>query len=262
MLITEAIQLITSVVALILGVAYVTGGLIVNLHLAHYGVTEYQILRVKYLVVGLIFLVTNLVTIFIAFLASSLSFTFLSFAPNSVLAVLAIISLLASGVLLGRRLFAKKIAKSRVFFPVSLGWFVLYSSFSWVFTVYFILRQMLLGASDLYSAIWMIPAILLGTLAVFGQLYFYARFIYGDPSQYYDPIGMGVPVAVKLAVGESNLRLLEHMGIPTLPPDLTDKISLLDESDSHYIIGVDTEKGLQVSKIAKELVKGIVYLAS
>src|SRR4051812_26951097 len=109
MVFAEAIQLITSVAALILGVAYITGGLIVNLHLAHYGVTEYEILRVKYLVVGLIYLITTLVTVLVALLASALSLAALPQATNSVLAVLAIISLLASGILLGRRLYARKI---------------------------------------------------------------------------------------------------------------------------------------------------------
>ena len=52
------LQTILSGSALVLGFMYLVGGLIVNLNLARRGIIEYQILKVNYLVVGLISLVS------------------------------------------------------------------------------------------------------------------------------------------------------------------------------------------------------------
>jgi hypothetical protein len=56
MKIGEIIQNIATGGAALLGITYVVGGLIVNLNLARRGLVEYQILKVKYLPVGFIFL--------------------------------------------------------------------------------------------------------------------------------------------------------------------------------------------------------------
>src|SRR5215510_2251425 len=52
----ELIQNIATGGAAILGATYILGGLIVNLNLTRRGLVEYQILKVKYLAVGFIFL--------------------------------------------------------------------------------------------------------------------------------------------------------------------------------------------------------------
>src|SRR5438105_4060432 len=52
------IQSIAAVAGFLVGVAYVIGGLIVNIHLSRYGITEYGILRISYLVVGLVYFVS------------------------------------------------------------------------------------------------------------------------------------------------------------------------------------------------------------
>ncbi|NIN68914.1 MAG: hypothetical protein GTO63_30345 [Anaerolineae bacterium] len=39
----QDIQIIVSVGAVLIGIIYIVGGLIVNLHLANYGIVEYQI---------------------------------------------------------------------------------------------------------------------------------------------------------------------------------------------------------------------------
>ena len=52
----DLIQNIATGSAVFLGITYVIGGLIVNLNLSRRGVVEYQVLKVKYLAVGMIFL--------------------------------------------------------------------------------------------------------------------------------------------------------------------------------------------------------------
>src|SRR5215467_8392119 len=69
----DTIQFLTSVGALILGAAYILGGLIVNLHLSRFGVTEYQVLRIKYLVVGLIYLANTIIMLIAALFTSLLN---------------------------------------------------------------------------------------------------------------------------------------------------------------------------------------------
>ncbi len=74
------------------GAAYLVGGLVVNLPLSRYGVTEYQILRVKYLVVGLTYLTNYLASLLLAVIPAFLLATADLIAPQFVL----IASLIAS----------------------------------------------------------------------------------------------------------------------------------------------------------------------
>src|ERR1043165_9035685 len=66
--IAEIIQNVATAGAVILGIVYIIGGLIVNLNLTRRGVVEYQILKVKYLAVGIIFLLHFLGVILFTFL--------------------------------------------------------------------------------------------------------------------------------------------------------------------------------------------------
>ena len=52
----EIIQNLATGGAVVLGIIYIIGGLIVNLNLTRRGIVEYQILKVKYLAVGMIFM--------------------------------------------------------------------------------------------------------------------------------------------------------------------------------------------------------------
>ncbi|HLO31617.1 MAG TPA: hypothetical protein VK249_20865, partial [Anaerolineales bacterium] len=70
--IAEIIQNVATVGAVILGIVYIIGGLIVNLNLTRRGVVEYQILKVKYLAVGMIFLVHFLGIVLFTIIPSAL----------------------------------------------------------------------------------------------------------------------------------------------------------------------------------------------
>ena len=141
-------------------------------------------------------------------------------------------------------------------------WVVLWllGALSLAYPVIIGLRQEITGARDLISGIFVAGAILITFVALMGQIYYYARYIYGNPSTF-DPIGMGIPVMVKLAGIDKDITLLAHIGIPSEQVDLTQQVMLIDETDNHYIVGVDVGPQRKVFKINKELVKGIVYLS-
>src|SRR5215207_3420209 len=72
----EIIQNIATGGAVFLGAVYIIGGLIVNLNLTRRGVVEYQILKVKFLAVGVIFLFQFLGVVIFAFIPVVLIATF------------------------------------------------------------------------------------------------------------------------------------------------------------------------------------------
>jgi hypothetical protein len=94
----EIIQNTATGGAVILGVIYAFGGLIVNLNLTRRGIVEYQILQVKYLAVGLIFLfqflgvaLSTMVPVALLFL---FSYNLLTIQLTSVVSILAALALL------------------------------------------------------------------------------------------------------------------------------------------------------------------------
>ncbi len=257
---TQALQNITTIGALILGSAYVIGGLIVNLHLARYGITEYQVLRVKYLVVGLIFLVT---VVFLVMLSAAVDFILLALVAttlNQLTFASSLVSLLGCIGLFGFWLRERSVRQKR--WVSKLGWlpiFWVFSGIAYLFPSEVMIRQSLLSLSDTYSVLLFIVAVIIILLTTIAQLYYYAIYLYGNPETL-DPIGMGIPVAVKLAGNEADMILLAHMGIPVNTSDMTDRVLLIDETDAHYIVATGTSPDLHVFKVNKELIKGIVYL--
>ncbi|MCL4271842.1 MAG: hypothetical protein KJZ72_19950, partial [Anaerolineales bacterium] len=81
--ISDLIQNIATASAVLLGVTYIIGGLIVNLNLARRGVTEFEILKTKYLVVGLVFLLHSIGV----FLLAALPAFFLLLLANHLIAL-------------------------------------------------------------------------------------------------------------------------------------------------------------------------------
>jgi hypothetical protein len=255
---SDTIQLITSVGALLLGAAYVIGGLIVNLHLSRYGVTEYQVLRVKYLVVGLIYLASFVATIPLSWLILVL---FSLFAPvvatTDILIAFSLIAVILLGLLGIYRSKSRTLQSSRF---IGIGWtvFALLTALSLDYP----LRVSLFGptpGSPEQITFRSAMVIVIGILSLMGQIFYYSRYLYGN-SNALDSVGMGIPVKVKLAGTEENITLLEHMGLPTQPPDMTAEVLLIDETDSHYILGTGANPAMKVYKIDKALIKGIVYL--
>jgi hypothetical protein len=96
--INEIIQNVATGGAIVLGAIYVVGGLIVNLNLTRRGIVEYQILKVKYLVVGMIFMFQFFGVVIFTLIPVALIFMFSyniqTVQATSVLSILASLALL------------------------------------------------------------------------------------------------------------------------------------------------------------------------
>jgi hypothetical protein len=74
----DIVQEVIGMLAGIVGLLYLAGGVIVNLHLSRFGASEYQILKAKYLAVGLSFLISVLLFVGIVWMASVFIFPVVS----------------------------------------------------------------------------------------------------------------------------------------------------------------------------------------
>jgi hypothetical protein len=255
------LQTIFSSSALILGFMYIIGGLIVNLNLTRRGITEYQILKVKYLVVGLIFLLQS-IGIFV--FASIPAFFLLAIAGNRlVVQLLNIASMLAAISLIV--IWAKVPKETASVFGQWRLWFFI-SAIGALFPMMILIRQVLAPMFDVYSVVLMAQALMSGVLAFIAQIYHYSTFYYGShkPKGALDPIGIGIPTSVQLACGEDGVALLESLGVPITQSGVTDDVLLIDETDKQYIIGLERVQGQEpveerTLKISKEMVKVILY---
>ncbi len=219
------IEAIVGVAGLILGATYLIGGLVVNLNLSRYGVTEYQVLRVKYLVVGLTYL-TNYVAIV---LLSIIPAFFLVAAGFFIQQTVLIISLLASLFLLW--LWGRPPGHNR--FSGLKGWrfWVIAGALSLVYPLSVAIRQVLAPQMSFESGLLLAQAGIAGILSFVGQTYFFARYLYGDANTIFgsmDPIGTGVPVKVRLAGKADELSVLKKASVPMVESDLTDNVLLLE----------------------------------
>jgi len=95
----EIIQYIATGSAVVLGLTYIVGGLIVNLSLARRGVVEFEILKTKYLVVGIVFLL-HVVGVFTFAALPAFALLLPSLASELLTQAINLISMLAAGSLL------------------------------------------------------------------------------------------------------------------------------------------------------------------
>ncbi len=125
-----------------------------------------------------------------------------------------------------------------------------------------VVRLLLSGQLNFQSVLISVQGLIAGVLSFVGQVYYYARHLYGHRNPVFgsvDPIGMGIPVHVQMAGEADSIRILGGMGIAAVKPNLTDHVILIDETDSHYIIGVQEDGTVRVMKVVKQLVKAILY---
>lgn len=257
----DIFQTVFSGSAIVLGFTYIIGGLIVNLNLTRRGITEYQILKVKYLVVGLIFLLQS-IGIFV--FAAIPAFFLLAIANSGlVIQLLNITSILAASGLLV--IWARVPKDTTSILGQWWFWFVT-SAIGAVFSVMILIRQILAPMFDVYSVIVTIQALMSGVLVFMAQIYHYSIFCYGRPKSFgsLDPIGVGIPIPVRLACDKDELALLESLGIPIAQPGATGDVLLIDETDKQYIIGLkkvqgQKQMGEETLKVSKEMVKVILY---
>jgi len=273
-LLSETLQLVTSAGALIIGTGYLVGGLIVNAHLAQFGVTEYQAVRVKYLIVGLMYLfrllmlalLTLLFVILIIIVEHSL---FGQPWLNDTLPLIFTMLYLGEPVLslgtfflLSKDRHSSKVPQQGEKQHSLKDKFTILTIMSLILPIHVALQPSIINSFPAPSVSLIIITILT-IMALLAQLTFYTRYLYGEPSStIYGAIGNGSPKKIRLVTAEKNDAFLSQMGIVNDQPNLTQPVWLIDETDKHYIIGLNEMITGNVIKIDKDLVKAIVYSKS
>ena len=258
-MLTQFIQNIATAGAFILGITYIVGGLIVNLNLTRRGLIEYQILKVKYLVVGIIFLLQAIGTFVFAGLPA---FALLLWANNLLLLqVVNILSMLAAISLL--LVWSRYSANSTSFVIRWQFWFVS-STVGAVFPMLVLLRQLLMPNTEWLWVIVSAQAVMTAVLNFMAQIYHYSAFYYGRPrpNRELDPIGIGIPTRIDLICDEAISSDLSELGLP-IKKNIIRDVYLIDETDQHYIVALDQVPGAhsrnETYKIGKTLVKAILH---
>ncbi len=247
------IETLLSSAGLFIGLVYVIGGLIVNLSLSQYGVTGYQVLRVKYLAVGLTFLLNFLSIIFLA----SVGAFFVAASGTLFQQLTLIASLIASVCLLW--LWSRTSGQTT---RVSWILWIVLGAISLIYPLSLGISVALGYQINFTAFVTVAEAILAGILSFIAQIYFYARRLYAQTNAILgtsDPIGMGIPVQVQLAGDSADMALLANLGMPILGEGISNKVLLVDETDTHYIVGIATDKHVRAIEIKKELIKAILY---
>jgi hypothetical protein len=253
--------------AVVLGLTYIVGGLIVNLNLARRGLVEYQILKVKYLVVGIIFLL-QVVGVFV--FACLPSFLLALINVNSIyfFEAINIVSMFASISLL--LVWSKYSALPKSFLTSWRFWFIA-SAIGYMFPALQVFR--LYFSPDYYtytSSTHIVlrvvingQAILTAILTFIAQIFHYSAFYYGAPSEIFgslDPIGIGIPSRVRIACLAEHASLLKNLGVPMSKKSVTSDLFLIDETDTSYIIALNLMPHANTLKIDKSLVKAMLYI--
>jgi len=255
----DIIQNIATGGAVFLGIVYILGGLIVNLNLSRRGIVEYQILKVKYLAVGIIFMFHFLGALMFTIVPVVL-FSLLTENPFSI-EFLVVPSILAALMLL--YVWSRYPPNTKSFMGTWGFWFIC-SAVAMLYPSYVILRQILLPSHQLEWVYNTLLAILTGSLTIMAQIYHYSSFYYGRPARFgaSDPIGIGIPTRVNILCDEKVSTAFQELGLP-IKKNIIGDVYLIDETDQHYIVALEQVPGDDANnetyKIDKSLVKVILH---
>ncbi len=264
-------QKLIGILALGVGAVYLLGGLIVNLHLSRFGVTEYKLLKAKYLAVGLHFL-------FSSGLVLGLAAAFVVIVPVKSLQDLQIRLIISLIVLLltatvyynqrfhswVKRFWTKVLRRKEQEVTFHMWWLMTFGiglypislalSCNW-------LRTNMIDSQ--YFSLLILLALLYSVAGLaFITLYFGVE-IYANPvpvgPEAADFIGTGKLQKVQFVGKFEDLKLIKQLGIPLETPRRTGELGLLDETEDYYLVVVYEETGDKAIKVSRELVKGIAY---
>ena len=261
--IAELIQNLATGGAVVLGVVYILGGLIVNLNLARRGVVEYQVLKVKYLAVGIIFMFHFLGVVIFTFIPVVLLVVSAGNASaiQTISQILSFPSILAALGLL--YVWSRYPSNTQSFVGKWWFWFAL-SVLATLYPLFVILHQAFLPIFNLEWTFNTVLSVLAGVLTIMAQLYHYSSFYYGRPpaAGVLDPIGMGIPIRVNVICDETISADLMALGLP-VEKNIIHNVYLIDETTEHYMISQEQVPGgigsNQTYKINKSLVKAILH---
>ena len=261
---SEIIQNIATGSAVGLGITYIVGGLIVNLNLARRGVVEFQIVKVKYLVTGLVFIFQSIGIIILSLIVGVVAVIYET--PSTWLQSLNIVSMIMAISLFVA--WARLPPNSESFFATWRYWLVA-STLGLAFPSIIIMRQIISRQFvDVFEVVFIIQAVLTGILSLLGQIYHYSIFYYGHSTGLVsglDPIGMGIPSRVRISSTKENALLLKGLGVSFNKGNVTEDLYLIDETDHYYILAFEPipsqRKDAGTLKIDKSLIKAMLYMS-
>jgi len=259
----DIIQNVATSSAVGLGFIYIIGGLIVNLNLTRRGIVEYQVLKVKYLVVGMIFMFQFFGVVIFTMIPAVLffSFSYNTTAVQIINQITSILSILAALALL--IVWSRYPPNTRSLVGKWWFWFVL-SVLAMLYPLFVLLHQALAPNTSFEWISNSILAVLVGALTILAQIYHYSSFYYGRPSSTgaLDPIGMGIPTRVNILCDTSLSPALKEMGL-SVQKNIIRDVYLIDETSDQYIISQEQVPGgagnNKSYKINKNLVKVILH---
>lgn len=261
MSILDVVQTFLAASAVLLGFVYIVGGLVVNLNLTRRGIIEFQILKVKYLVVGLIFLLHAIGAFSFATLPA---IGLLFFAKNLlVMQFICIFSIFSSATLLW---IWARVRSSQLSFWTRWNYWFIASVGAALFPMTVLLRQIVSPTDEIEWLILSVEALLVAALTFLAQIYHYSAFYYGRPSPMgaLDPIGIGIPSRVRLACEPAGAPLLESLGISIGKDHVTQDLFLIDETDQHYIVAFERIPGQEGNdrtlKIDKSMIRAMLFI--
>ncbi len=249
----DIINQISIVGAFFLSISYILGLLIVNLDLSSYGITRLDMLRLKYLVVGIIYSITIAVhaaiSIPIAFLLSNLSSWY--FDSITIFTYL--------GLVISYFIFVNKPIKIKIRPYIFITIWLLIS----VATIAVPMRIFAfpISADQIYE-----KNIGYGIIVMYSivHTFFYGFYIHGKRTfEGKRPIfpGISAPGSVEILFIPNKLEFLEDLGIPLVSTNKTQTVLLIDQTQDEIIISTKSDKDKQnVFTLSKDVILGIHHL--
>lgn len=264
-------QRLLGIAALCIGAVYILGGLIVNLHLSRFGVTEYRLLKAKYLAVGLNFLFNTGIAVGLIAIFNLLN----PINRPQDLQIRLILSLFAmlfgAAVYYNRRFYtrvklflAKFFRRKEQAAAFYVWWLMIFGIGLYPMSLAF--PKDLISAniaSAAYFNIDLLLAIMISMAGLALATLFFGIELYANPvptgPDAADLIGTGKLQRVQFVGNSEDIELIKQLGIPLETPNRTIELGLLDETDDYYLVVLHLENEEKAFKIRRELVKAIAY---
>lgn len=267
----DEFQRIIGILALGVGGLYVLGGFIVNLHLSSFGVTEYRLLKAKYLAVGLHFLFSSGIVISLIFIFN-LIVPIKSLQDLQIRLIISLIALLLSAAIYYsqtfhtwvKRFWAKFLRQKEqaaVFHTWSLMVFGIGLYPVSLALSYNLIKTIIVNPE--YFNLHILLALLEGIAGLALVILYFGVELYANPvpmgPEAVDLIGTGKMQKVQFVGRSEDIKLINQLGIPLETPHRTTELGLLDETDDYYLVVIYKGKEGKAIKVHRELIKGIAY---
>lgn len=264
-------QTLFSIFAVSVGIVYLIGGLVVNLHLSRYGVSEYKLIKAKYLAVGLNFLFSIGIVVGLV-LVINLVFPVKTVATIQRRLVISLFSLFLIAAIynskrfhsISKNLLVRVVKRREQVAAFHIWWLTTFGTTLFPISLAISYHLMHSIANDFqYIQRLTLLALLIGFGGLaFSTLYFGVE-IYANPvptgPEAADLIGTGKLQKVKLIIDPKNSKMIKHLGIPMETLYRTSQLGLLDETEDQYLVIIPNNKGGKAAKVSRDLIKGIAY---